>query len=210
MEAGQEVRKVNPLVKLFVLWHMFVVIVWTLPKPAPAVANGTLAITPANVASHLSDYLLLANDRIKFKTPIRYYMFSTGLWQYWDMFSPNPANTDIWWDAIVTYKSGKKVIAVYPRMKTMGVFEKYFKERYRKFLERMNTDATDSWKRPDFAQRMALLSYKDPDDPPIRVQLRRHYRVMESMYKPVPEKYSEYILFDYLVNQDQLKRESGR
>lgn len=188
---------------------MVMIMSWSLPDPPPAIQNGTLPATPLNVATHFPDFLLLGNEQFK-RLPTRYYLLSTGLWQYWNMFAPNPANTDFWWDAIVTYQSGKVAIMPYPRMKDLGLFEKYFKERYRKYLERMNTDATDNWKRPTFAQRMALLAYRDPKDPPVRVQLRRHYRVMEGMDKPVPEKYTEYILFDYVVDQNRLKKDAGR
>jgi len=95
-------------------------------------------------------------------------------------------------------------------MYDLGIPEKYVKERYRKFLERMDVDATDSWKRPNFAQRIALLAYKDPRDPPVRVQLRRHFRQMEGMYKPVPKEYTEFILFDYIVDQEKLRKDAGR
>lgn len=207
-EAGRR-RRVHPGVKAFVLFHMVMITSWSLPDPPPAIQNGTMPATPANVVTHFPDFLLLGNEQFK-RLPTRYYLLSTGLWQYWNMFAPNPANTDFWWDAIVTYQSGKVAIMPYPRMKDLGLFEKYFKERYRKYLERMNTDATDNWKRPTFAQRMALLAYRDPQDPPVRVQLRRHYRVMEGMDKPVPEKYTEYILFDYVVDQNRLKKDAGR
>lgn len=194
--------------KLFVLFHMFMILSWTVPDPPPGIQNGSIPATPRNVVTYFSDYLLLGNQELK-KLPTRYYMLSTGIWQYWNMFAPNPANTDFWWDAIVTYQSGKVAVMPYPRMKDLGVVEKYFKERYRKYLERMNTDATDTWKRPTFAQRMALLAYKDPSDPPVRIQLRRHYKIMLGMDKPVPDHYTEYILFDYVVDQVKLKKDAG-
>lgn len=210
MENQGSTREVKPLVKVFVLTHMVLIASWSLPKPAPAVANGAIAPTAANVAMHFTDFFLVANDKLRLAPPVRYFMFSSGLWQYWDMFAPNPANLDLWWDSVVTFQSGKKLVVEYPRMKTMSIWQKYFKERYRKYLERMNTDSTDSYKRPAFAQRMALLSYKDPSDPPVRVQLRRHWRTMEGMHSPVPKEYKEFILFDYVVDQEKLQRDSRR
>lgn len=192
------------------VFHMVMILSWSLPNPPPAIVNGTLKPTPANIASRLPDFALAANSEFKFGTPAKYYLMSTGLWQYWDMFAPNPANLDFWWDSIITYKSGRREVVPYPRMKTMNVFEKYFKERYRKYLERMNTDATDRWKRPTFAQRMALLAYRDPSDPPVRVLLRRHYRSMPGMDKPVPQDYTIDIVFDYFVDQEKLKQDAGR
>ncbi|MBS1714044.1 MAG: hypothetical protein JST30_06870 [Armatimonadetes bacterium] len=204
-------KGVNVLIKLFVFWHMFAMLSWSLPNPPNAVANGILPATTENVWKYPVDYALLANAQLHARhAPMYGYMFVSGLWQYWDMFAPNPSDTDLWWDAIVTYESGRVEVFKYPRIYTMPIYEKYFKERYRKYLERVNTDAKDSWKRPAFAQRVALLSYDDPNDPPVEVQLRRHWRTLESMEKGVPEKESEFVLFRYLVDQDKLRKDAGR
>ncbi len=180
---------------------------WSAPPPVPAIQNGSVPPTVANVAAHPVDFALKFNNDVKFNWPLQYYLVSTGLWQYWDMFAPNPANVDLWWDAIVTYQSGKVEVVKYPRMKDLSIPEKYVKERYRKFIERVNNDQEDSWKWPEFAQRMALLGTKDKNDLPVRVQLRRHFREMLGMDKPVPKEYKEYILFDYIVNQTKLRED---
>lgn len=203
-------RGVNPFIKAFVLFHMAITLSWSLPAPSPAFANGSIPATPANVAGHPVEFLLKVNDQAKNYSPLSNYLTTSGLWQYWDMFAPNPANVDLWWDSIITFKSGKTEVFQYPRMKDMTIFQKYFKERYRKYLERMNNDDTDGWKRPAFAQRMALLAYKDPNDPPVTVQLRRHWKVMEGMDKPLWKDYKEYILFTYYVDVDKLKADAGR
>lgn len=200
-------RTVHPLVKTFVLMHLLLIAGWSLPAAAPAIRSGSVPPTVNNVLSHPGDFALKLNEDVKNNWPLQYYLTSTGLWQYWDMFAPNPASVDIWWDSIVTYQSGKVQIAKYPRMKELPLVQKYFKERYRKLIERVNNEATDSWKWPEFAQRMALMSTRDRNDLPTRVQLRRHYRELTGMYDPVPEKYTEYILFDYVVNQQKLKED---
>src|SRR5882762_5427021 len=107
MSEAAPKKSVNPFLKAYVLFHMAVILSWALPKPAPAIANG---------ASHFSDFMLAWNEEWKYKSPTKYYLLSTGLWQYWDMFSPNPSNLDIWWDSIVTYRSGKEAVVPYPRM----------------------------------------------------------------------------------------------
>ncbi|MBS1724575.1 MAG: hypothetical protein JSS66_16660 [Armatimonadetes bacterium] len=201
-------RGVNPVIKVYAFAHMFLILSWSLPPPAPAISNGGIAPTPLNVARNFSDFLLKWNNDFKFNTPFQYYLSSTGLWQYWDMFAPNPSNTDIWYDAIVTFANGQTRIIGYPRMKTLNNWEKYFKERYRKYIERVNTDATDAWKRPAFAQRMALIAYRQTGDMPVQVQLRRHWRMMDGMDKPVPQDYKEFIFFTYLVDQDQVLRDA--
>lgn len=210
MNEAAPKKGVNPLVKVFVLMHMILTLGWSVPPAAPAIASGSIPLTPANFAAHPVDFALQFNDEVKGRWPLSFYLTSTGLWQYWDMFAPNPSNLDIWWDSIVTFKSGKTEVVKYPRMKDLSIGEKYLKERYRKYLERMNNDSTDSWKRPAFAQRMALLAYKDPNDPPVQVQLRRHWREMEGMDKPIPPQYKEFVLFTYYVDQDKLMRDAGK
>ena len=210
MAVEEPKRSVYFLVKVFVVFHMVMILSWSAPKAPPAILNGSVPPTPQNVASRWTDFLLAENDKFRFLTPFKYYLLTTGTWQYWDMFAPNPANTDFWWDAVVTYKNGDQKVAVYPRMKDLSISEKYIKERYRKYLERMNNDSTDSWKRPTFAQRMALLAYKDPENPPVRVVLRRHFKQMLGMDKPVPKDYSVFEVFEYVVDQEKLKKDAGR
>ncbi len=210
MSAPAAPRKVNPIVKALVVLHALLILSWTLPRAAPAVANGTIPPTPENVLQAPVDFALAANDRFKADSPTRHYLMSTGLWQYWDMFAPNPADTDIWFDAIVTHRSGKTAVQPYPRMKSLSIPEKYVRERYRKFMERINRDGVDDWKRPQFAQRMALLATRDPADPVVRVVLRRHFRTVKGPAKPVPRDYTTVEFFTWVVDQSQLRRDLGR
>jgi len=90
MVEGAPKRSVFFLVKIYVVFHMVMTMSWSLPKPPPAIANGNLPPTFQNVATHFPDFLLAANMQFKFGTPAKYYLYSTGLWQYWIMFAPNP------------------------------------------------------------------------------------------------------------------------
>lgn len=203
-------KRVHPLIKVLVLTHMAVIFSWSLPSPAPAIENGTVKPTMENVMRNPGDFFLLGNKIVKFASPTKHYMLWSGTWQSWDMFAPNPAKTDLWYDAIVTYKSGKTAIVPYPRMKSLDTVTKYFKERYRKFTERVNDDRSDAWKRPALAQRMALLAHKDPADPPVEVKLRRHWREIPAMGKEVPKGYREFVFFTYVVDQSKLRRDAGK
>ncbi len=209
MEEAQPRRKVGALVKVWLVVHVFLITSWSLPHGAPAIENGSVPATVSNVVQNLPDYVYAANDWFKVNSPTRFYLESTGLWQYWDMFAPNPSNVDIWVDAVVTYKDGTQTVGVYPRIKNLPFFWKYIKERYRKYLERSAFDE-DSWTWPDFAQRMALVSYKDPNNPPVHVQLRRHFRIVPDMGTNPPEDYTEYTYFNYYVDLDRLRRDAGR
>jgi hypothetical protein len=201
-------RTVHPVVKVLAISHMALILCWSLPNAAPAIARGNIPPSPANVASHFSDYLLAANAKVRDTPPVLFIGYSSGLWQYWDMFAPNPANVDYWFDTIVVYSSGRQEVFPYARMKDMNVWQKYFKERYRKYTERITNDS-DAWKRPAFCQRIAYLAYKDPGDPPAKVFLRRHWREMPSMDAPVPTEYTVTTVFEYIVNQDKLMKDAA-
>lgn len=195
-EPKTRARRVSPWVKAWVLFHILAIAVWSLPLPPQTVLDGRAR--PAG-----TEWLLLFAARLK-GTPFRYYLISTGLWQYWDMFSPNPSDYDVWVDAIVTYSDGSRMRLVYPRMAELSLGEKYLKERYRKFLERVEPNAYD-WVWPWFAQRLAYEAWTDPRNPPARVTLRRHWRIVQPPGRPQePER--RFAFFEYVVDPDELRR----
>jgi hypothetical protein len=198
-------RDVSPIVKVLVVAHMALVLHWSLPRPAPAVANGMLPPTAANIARHPVQFLLLGNEHARHHSPTRFYLLSTGLWQYWDMFAPNPAHLDYWYDSVVTYQDGSVRTVPYPRMKTSSLWRKFLDERYRKYIERTNNDETDSWKWPAFAQRMALMATTDERNLPVRVVLRRHYRFLAGPGKPEPKEYQTSEFFVWIVDEQRLR-----
>jgi len=158
-------------VKLLVLLHVIAITSWALPNAGPAVMNH-------KAAPRGSEWLLYLNDAYVKKSPVQLYVLSTGVWQSWDMFSPNPADTDIYADAEVTYKDGSTALYPYPRMYVLPVVTKYIKERYRKFFEHANTDEY-LW--PFFAKRVAYLRTQDPNNPPVTVKLHRHWYVVPKL-----------------------------
>ena len=203
-------KRVFFLIKVFVVLHIIAITSWSLPnapsnedfaKLRQVVAHGdadaleslpanasALAKFKANVAPRLqaagrivSDGSLFENDRYVKDSPLKFYLLFTGFWQYWDMFSPNPASIDFYGTATITYKNGDKKLYTFPRMFTLGIPQKYVSERYRKFYERAHTEA-DNWEWPTFAQRVALVNYKDLSNPPVTVLLTRHWYVV-----PLPE-----------------------
>ena len=140
------------------------------------------ALPDAVRASKHSEYqgtalLLYQNDKLK-ESPLRHYVLFTGLWQSWDMFAPNPANTDIYLTAEVVYKDHTMLMFQYPRMKLLPVGQKYYSERYRKFFERANQDKNRSmW--PGVARAIAIRCNSNPDNPPVEVTLIRHYKTVQ-------------------------------
>lgn len=157
-----------------------------------------------------ADALRVFNMNQLVPSPIKFYMLGTGFWQYWDMFAPNPSNTDIWVDALVRFKDGSQKVYSYPRMANLPLIAKYAKERYRKFYERINPDEdVTMW--PHFAQHIAYLECTDLKNPPVMVALRRHFLPVQPPGSRQPDKYTDYIYYNYVVDQAELSAEvSGR
>ena len=140
----------------------------------------------ADRAQRARDQLLAANNRLRYESPLRYYLQVTGFWQYWDMFAPNPANTDSWLTAEIEYADGEVVKAEYPRIQHMPIPEKYVNERYRKFTERLHP-IDQSYKWAQFAYRMAYLHPRADKAVPVRVRLYKHFRIYAVAFKNEPK-----------------------
>lgn len=194
--------RVSVLVKALVLFHVFMVVSWSFPRPADAIMNGV-------ASPQGEEWLLYLNQRyVKDQPALNWYLLSTGLWQGWDMFAPNPSSTDLWFDADVTYKDGTVKHFAYPRMKALPIPVKLVKERFRKFYERVNQDQYNYiW--PVVGQRIALESYKDPANPPARVTMVRHWKSIPPLGTPPPEDYQSYVFFVHVVDQQKLKQDAG-
>jgi hypothetical protein len=162
-----ERRNAPVWMKLLVGVHVAAITSWALPRSAPGVANQTLE--PRGL-----DWVLYLNDRYGRNSPLQQYVLFFGFWQSWDMFAPNPTNSDVWGDAIVTRKDGKEEVFQYPRVFTQNYYLKYVTERYRKYYERAHLDS-HAFMREPFAKRIALLADNQPGNPVVKVILRRHY-----------------------------------
>ncbi len=200
MESGERAPRVHWAVKAFVVFHLFAIATWSLPPPPERVTKPSAEF----VLRDTPNYFLKANTAIK-ESPVRDYLFFTGQWQSWDMFAPNPSNTDIWMDAIVTYQDGSEARFIYPRMVGLPITEKYFKERYRKFFENINNDRF-SYKWPAVAERIALLSYKAAENPPVKVVLVRHSKKIAPSGQVQSEDYVSVAFYTHIIDTDRLKR----
>ncbi len=211
-EQTEKKQGVHWGVKAWVLFHLFMVISWTLPQPPDRVVKNPKPDTVIEAVRDAPNYLLLANKGFK-ETPFRYYLNSTGFWQYWNMFSPNPANTDVWIDAEVEFADGKQMLFKYPRMQDLSLFERYFKERYRKFVENSHSDRF-SFKWPAVAQSIAGQCYSGDGNLPVKVTLRRHFKEIQPLktFSPpadyVEPEYQTYSYFTYMVDTEKIKREA--
>lgn len=166
------------LANLFVVFHLLTLFVWTLP-------NGALR-------NHLAPH-------------IEKYMLASALWQNWEMFSPSPQTINFHLDAEVTLRDGDRRTWIFPRMEHLGYFERYQKERYRKWRERIRQDSYASvW--PDTARFIIRSFNDDPANPPVRISLARHWADIPppkaAHHQPIPSSYlhgNHYTFFNYEV-----------
>ncbi|MFZ4507089.1 MAG: hypothetical protein ACOYON_05250 [Fimbriimonas sp.] len=190
-------------VKVLVAIHLLMIVIWATPNPAPAVTQGVREPT-------FADQILIWNvNTLKSAPPVRAYAFTTATWQYWDMFAPDPSNTDLYGDAEVVFRDGSVRPYQYPRIKLLPIPQKYPMERYRKFYERAHAEnATYMW--AVFARRIAFLN-NDAANPPVRVRLFRHWQPVAPPGGIQQETYNKYMYFEYVVAPSDLARaEAGR
>lgn len=200
-------RKVSIWVKIFALIHLFCFVEWSLPDPPPAIQNGQYSCSEiGKVLKEPLGCLYLGNNYVEQVNPLKFYVMCTGVWQSWDMFAPEPSSLDIYLDAEVTYQDGTKRIVPYPRMYDLSLSQKYLKERFRKYVERVNEDKY-SWKWIQLGRYMAQVAYTDKNNPPMVVVMRRHWRFIQPQNKPQQENYNDYAFSTYVVDYNQLVKD---
>lgn len=100
-------------------------------------------------------------------------MLRSGLWHGWAMFAPVPLRVNVSLEADVLLADGSRVTWVAPRMEQLGYLERYRKERYRKWRERVRLDAYAAvW--PDTARWVARQASR-PEAPARHVTLVRRW-----------------------------------
>jgi hypothetical protein len=97
------------------------------------------------------------------------YMLWTGLFQSWNMFSPNPVVTNTYFKAVVITENHHMQVWAFPQMDQLSYGQRYQKERYRKFLENMLLEQNAPML-PDVVSHIARL-YNNPADLPQQVLL---------------------------------------
>ncbi|MBS1708646.1 MAG: hypothetical protein JSS65_07990 [Armatimonadetes bacterium] len=213
MDAPAPKRTVHPAIKVFVGFHALMVFMWTTPHPTLAAQQQFHKNTAVENLMRPKDSLLVFNEEMLKgemlgpEKPLGKYMMVTGLWQWWDMFAPNPADIDVYIDAEMEYADGTVAIHKYPRMYELPIPMKYFKERYRKYRERLSDDSY-SWKWSHTAQRLALENYRATGKEPVRVRLWRHWMQVAPIGQPQPSEYSGYMFWDYQVDHNKLMEDA--
>src|SRR3712207_1254298 len=97
-------------------------------------------------------------------------MYPLGLWQSWDMFAPNPAMANVYLEAEVTFADGSRTTWRLQRMEQLSYWQRFRKERYRKWgNERLvtNADGTPNPLLCDAAARFAARQVERPANPAV-------------------------------------------
>jgi hypothetical protein len=115
----------------------------------------------------------------------RPYPLWTGLFQKWDMFAPDPSKLNCYVGAQIAFRDGRTALWNFPRMENLGIVEKYFQERYRKYANdnlRLDSDAP-AW--PDAARYIARL-HCSAVNPPVRYRSIVPPPTATGVYTPGP------------------------
>jgi hypothetical protein len=113
------------------------------------------------------------------------YLCCTGLWQGWDMFAPDPIQNRFRMDAVVTRRDGTSVVWKFPDLEKLGVFERYQKERYRKWgHDNVRIDSKRGLWEP--TARYIARQVGGRHNPPVRVEMRRIWTPVLAPGEPVP------------------------
>jgi len=136
---------------------------------------------------------------------IRPYFLWSGLFQAWNAFAPAPKALNSYVEAVVIYKDGGVRNWKFPRMEQLPLWQRYYRERYRKFVEYLKEDTSAAWW-PDVARYVARLN-NDASNPPEIVMLIRHWTniVPPGKTPAPPEPQHVQIFYEYNVKPQDLK-----
>lgn len=99
-----------------------------------------------------------------------------GLWQNWRMFAPQPRSEDVYVTATTTLADGRSIEWNLSGMWKMSFFERYRKERWRKFFNDYirNDNYKNDW--PAVSRWVIRSVAVSETSPPVKVELWRHWR----------------------------------
>jgi len=166
---------------IFILLHVFIMAAWGLP-PSPF--------------------------RTRLVQKVEEYVIWIGLWHSWDMFSPDPLSLNFNVQAFITHADGTTDVWDFPRMEKMGIAEKFQKERYRKWRERVRQDSyAQIW--DDTVRWVARQHNRDPKNPPVKVVLVRSWNQIPAPaprdFQPMPKDFD--LKFSYRFKMYDVKKE---
>jgi hypothetical protein len=166
-------------INIFLIFHMVAISAWCIPSTSALI--------------------------LRFRERIRPYMVWSGMFQSWDMFSPQPESANSYFEAIVIYKDGSSRLWPFPRMELLSLTRRYFKERYRKYEQNLQ-DRDDAALWPDAARYVARLN-TNPSNPAQKVMLVIRW---SDVIPPTPDKsdhgpWNVDVFYNYVVQPEDLQ-----
>jgi hypothetical protein len=147
LAAPTMARFKRPLINAFIILHLVAIGFWSLPLP----------VAPVTFVNGLT----------------RPYVLGTGLWQSWDMFSPEPKSINVRMDTTLTLRDGSRLRRPFIPNE-LGLLASYRRERYRKWAhDNVRIDANSGLWEP-----VALYfakSVSNEANPVVQVELHRHW-----------------------------------
>lgn len=194
--VNQREERVSPWIKWWLVLHIVAITAYALPDVYSKLIK-------ENREPVGSEKILLWNQMYINRSPLGQYCMMTGFWQRWDMFAPKPSNTDLYMTAEVKYKNGVVKVYQYPRLFTMGLWDKWLNERYRKYYERVNDDSM-RYLRPPVANQIARKMNTEPGNPPVEVSLIRHWQTIMPPGQKQPTGYEQYKFYRKKIEPEDL------
>ena len=160
------------LINAFLLFHLFVILVWSFPIRPRSLGRIRKVIAP--------------------------YMIWSGLTQGWALFAPDPQYINVYLEAEITYRDGQKKIWKFPMPQDFGYYRRYFMERERKWSSDNLRLDDNAFLWPDAARYVARVN-NDPKNPPATIALVRHWSFISPPRSGQPETWNQYTFFTYSV-----------
>jgi hypothetical protein len=165
-------------INVFLIFHILAIPVWCLPTNNPLI--------------------LVCREFV------RPYFLWTGLFQSWDMFSPNPVSVNHYLDALIIYKDGSTEDFTFLRMQLLDFTERYYKERYRKYEETLAADEHAAlW--PDAARYIARHHSSGPVAPQTIMLINRWSSMVQrdnGTFERTP--WDAHVFYSYTVKPEDL------
>ena len=186
-DSGKETRPALPglgkiqyiAINCFLAFHLVAIGCWCMPVDFPLVSLVRNLVQP--------------------------YLLWSGLFQSWDMFAPLPKSANTYIDAVLIYQDGSRKTWTLPRMEELGLTQKYFKERYRKFADSLQIEDNEALL-PDAARYIARVN-STPAKPVKTVLLIQHYSfiVLRNDGSYAPEPWEQHVLLGYGIRPEDLQ-----
>jgi len=178
-QASCIVKLKRPLISIFLAFHIVAITCWCIPMDNPGVGIVRRLVRP-------------------------YFLWS-GLFQSWDMFAPSPKSANTYVEAQILYKDGTREVFTLPRMELLGLSEKFFKERYRKFTDNLIDERFDLML-TDVARHIAR-SKSSPGNPVKLVVLVYNWSFIApgSDGSLIAQPWDQHVLLGYGVRPEDLR-----